>query len=252
MLLANISVATEIYKAFPDLAVLRSHPKPKSFMMNKTVDMLKNFGGFVFGDFFLSVFRSIIIFLSDIDLDTESSKSLAESLSQYRGTDFSTQAKFFVLMSLCSKPMELARYFCSGVFSKDEEHKFHHYALSVPLYTHFTSPIRRYPDILVHRLLDAAIKKTKPRWLSHVINKQANHCNAKKLTAKQAGEESEKLFLALFIKECGPVEVKGMVLNVSQTTLSMQRSLITECVNVTISFFPMFVGHGPRPRRTPS
>lgn len=55
----------------------------------------------------------------------------------------------------------MAQYFCSGVLQDQEQ--FRHYALNVPLYTHFTSPIRRFADIVVHRLLAAALGKA-PRW----------------------------------------------------------------------------------------
>ncbi|KAL0624861.1 DIS3-like exonuclease 2 [Plecturocebus cupreus] len=49
----------------------------------------------------------------------------------------------------------MALYFCSGMLQDPAQ--FRHYALNVPLYTHFTSPIRRFADVLVHRLLAAAL-----------------------------------------------------------------------------------------------
>lgn len=47
-----------------------------------------------------------------------------------------------------------AQYFCSGEYPQED---WHHYGLAAPVYTHFTSPIRRYADVCVHRLLGAAI-----------------------------------------------------------------------------------------------
>ena len=45
-------------------------------------------------------------------------------------------------------------YFASGSI---EEPLFAHYGLACPIYTHFTSPIRRYADVIVHRLLAASV-----------------------------------------------------------------------------------------------
>jgi hypothetical protein len=59
-----------------------------------------------------------------------------------------------VLTHMLTKPMQQANYFCTG---DQPEDNWGHYALSMPRYTHFTSPIRRYPDLMVHRLLQQAI-----------------------------------------------------------------------------------------------
>lgn len=50
---------------------------------------------------------------------------------------------------------QMAMYFCASVLKNEQF--FTHYALNVPLYTHFTSPIRRYADIIVHRLLASSL-----------------------------------------------------------------------------------------------
>ncbi len=60
--------------------------------------------------------------------------------------------------SLLAHSMQNAVYFCMGDASVDPQ-DYGHYALSVPLYTHFTSPIRRYADVVVHRQLQAVLDR---------------------------------------------------------------------------------------------
>ncbi len=72
-----------------------------------------------------------------------------------------------------------------------------HFGLAFKHYTHFTSPIRRYPDLLVHRLL----RKTKhgkyvPKFASRVeslIDTTANHCSETERVAEQAEREAIKV-----------------------------------------------------------
>jgi len=200
MLLANMAVAHKIYTTYPDVAVLRRHPPPKADMLDKVADELGSLG---------------------VKIDTSTASALATSIAKIKdspGTDGEIRAKMACLNSLCSKPMNLARYFCTGLYQPED---FHHYALNVPLYTHFTSPIRRYPDVLVHRLLDAAITGRRPSWEPVQVQQATEHCNDKRLAAKRVGEASAELFLGLFIAECGPLSQAGAVVQVMDHSLDV-------------------------------
>lgn len=127
MLLANMTVARRIYEDHPTLAFLRCHPPPSGHMMRILAKALKPLG---------------------IEIDISSAGNLHRSLLAHTGPDCLDTGKAMVLNMLCAKPMTRAKYFCAAGCEDDD---FHHYALNVPLYTHFTSPIRRYADIMVHR-----------------------------------------------------------------------------------------------------
>ena len=83
-------------------------------------------------------------------LDTSTSGALMQSLDAV-----SDPVARRILEILLQKATSRAKYFCAGML---DIAKYSHYALNVPLYTHFTSPIRRYADILVHRQLDAILQ----------------------------------------------------------------------------------------------
>ncbi|KAJ6709400.1 DIS3-LIKE EXONUCLEASE 2 [Salix koriyanagi] len=135
MLLANSTAAEIITRAFPDSALLRRHPEPN---MRK----LREFEAFCCKH--------------GLELDT-SSGNFQQSLERIKEKLRDDSELFNILINYASRPMQLATYFCSGAL-KDNMNDWSHYALALPLYTHFTSPLRRYPDIVVHRTLAAAIE----------------------------------------------------------------------------------------------
>ncbi|CAA0823316.1 ribonuclease II family protein, partial [Striga hermonthica] len=130
MLAANISVAKKILEHFPLTSLLRRHPSPTKEMLEPLLRTAAAVG---------------------ICLDVTSSKALADSLDHAVGDDPYFNKLIRILATRC---MTQAVYFCSGDLSPPE---FSHYGLAAPLYTHFTSPIRRYADVIVHRLLAASL-----------------------------------------------------------------------------------------------
>uniref|UniRef100_A0A670K1N9 DIS3-like exonuclease 2 n=1 Tax=Podarcis muralis TaxID=64176 RepID=A0A670K1N9_PODMU len=176
MLLANMAVAHQMHRSFPSKALLRRHPPPQSKMLKDLMDFCSQMG---------------------LEIDCSSAKALHESLNKTFGADKYAEARKEVLTNMFSRPMQMAVYFCAGTL--EDETLFRHYALNVPLYTHFTSPIRRYPDIMVHRLLSASLGGRERGWATQQAEVQ---------------ELSADLFFAVFVKECGPLESEAMVMGV--------------------------------------
>uniref|UniRef100_A0A665UJL1 DIS3-like exonuclease 2 n=1 Tax=Echeneis naucrates TaxID=173247 RepID=A0A665UJL1_ECHNA len=187
MLLANIATAHHIYRKFPELALLRCHPPPKAKMLDELQELCDQLG---------------------INVDLSSAGALHKSLITTLGDDEYSGARKEVLTHMCSRPMQMALYFCTGAVK--DERLFKHYALNVPFYTHFTSPIRRYADIIVHRLLASSLSALS----SDEVQKQASHCNDKKTVSKRVQELSSELFFGVFVKECGPLDSEAMVMGV--------------------------------------
>ncbi|XP_028913329.1 exosome complex exonuclease RRP44 isoform X2 [Ornithorhynchus anatinus] len=194
MLLANISVAEKIYEEFSEHALLRKHPAPPPSNYEILVKAAKS---------------------KDLDIKTDTAKALAESLD---GAEYPTFPYLNTLLRiLATRCMMQAVYFCSGM-----DNDFHHYGLASPIYTHFTSPIRRYADIIVHRLLAVAIgaDSTYPELTDkHKLADLCKNLNFRHKMAQYAQRASVAFHTQLFFKNKGIVNEEAYILFVRKNAI---------------------------------
>jgi len=90
-----------------------------------------------------------------------------------------------------------------------------HYALALQHYCHFTSPIRRYPDLQVHRLLDRWIKHGKVAADLEELTALGEHCSKMERRAETAERELVKLKILLYLEGRVGEELEAVITGVA-------------------------------------
>lgn len=136
MLLANRKISKFIYDEEkksnePNISIYRVHDKPDPDKMHEL-------------DLFIRSIGERVRFIDGLIPSTELNKLLKKLKKEGREEE----------MDLLS--MHISRSMQKAIYSTDN---VGHYGLAFPFYSHFTSPIRRYPDIILHRILMRVLKK---------------------------------------------------------------------------------------------
>ena len=184
MIAANEAVARYLRDAgIP--SIFRVHEPPSSGDLAELVPILQEFGydrhvslaNFKAGDPF----------------------AIQQVLSFARG-----RSEEFLVSSLVVRAMKRAVYVdsCEG-----------HFGLASTAYTHFTSPIRRYPDLMVHRMLKVALfgRTGETSALESALARIADHASTAERTAEEAARESQELKLFELLEQRIGDEVDGMI-----------------------------------------
>ena len=182
MLLANLKVAEFIGKQNLPF-VFRVHDEPDPDKLQTFSEFLKKLG---------------------YGLQTSNRKKIATSMNQVLA-DVYGKEEANMIETLAIRTMAKASYTTENIG---------HYGLAFTHYSHFTSPIRRYPDIIVHRLLQHYLNKGKAAD-KETIEKLCKHASQQEIKATKAERDSIKYMQAKYMSEKVGMTFEGIISGVT-------------------------------------
>src|SRR5208283_3659882 len=115
----------------------------------------------------------------------------------------------FLINRILLKSMKQARYAAQNLG---------HFGLALDFYSHFTSPIRRYPDLVCHRILKGIIggdSRKSPLYGEEELGRMAVHLSQKERAAMEAERETEDRIRVLFMKEKVGQAYEGIISHIT-------------------------------------
>ena len=195
MLLANRKVAEKIGK-------VAKEQKPKTFVYRvhdlPDLEKIQNFARFAkkFG----------------FEIDTKSPKTFAYSINKLF-SKITNNPVALVIANVGIRAMAKAEYSIDNIG---------HYGLAFRYYTHFTSPIRRYPDLMVHRLLDRYLYQKKDSANAEKYKKYCKHSTEMEIKAQKAEWASIKYKAIEYMKEHVGEKFEGIIAGLNEWGMFVQ------------------------------
>ncbi|KAL6451386.1 SSD1 Virulence protein SSD1 [Candida maltosa Xu316] len=192
----NSAIAAKVHASLGDQAMLRRHPLPTLQKMETFVRKATNLG---------------------FKIDTTTSSTLQNSILKIEDP-----VKRKCVETLLYKCMSRGKYYVAG---KQDADSYAHYYFNLPLYTHFTAPLRRYADLIVHRQLKSVLNKETENKDLDSLKATADYCNFKKDCAANAQEQAIHLLLSQTINEmsesAGQLLCMGTVIQVYESSFDV-------------------------------
>ena len=195
MLAANETVA-EHFHHMNVPAIYRIHEDPKPEKLQRFFEFVTNFG--------------IVVKGSGTQIHPKALQEIVESIA---GTPEEP-----VISTMMLRSMQQAKY---------SNESLGHFGLSTEFYTHFTSPIRRYPDLVVHRLIRTYLiekdlsKKTIAYWEAN-MDDIATHTSERERRAVEAERDTDALKKSQFMADKIGEQFTGIISSVTNFGLFIE------------------------------